>query len=73
MKNGAGAWIGFVLGTGGFLFIFKFFFLAHIPREDEVPPGIVVLASLLNGLLFAYAGQLLQNYFEKKKAGHKPT
>jgi len=66
MKNKAGKIIGFVLGLTGFLLLFKLIFLDHIPPEDEVAPGIVVFASLLSGLLFAFAGNLIQNYLARK-------
>lgn len=60
--------MGFVLGGAGFLLIFKIFFLEHIPPEDEVPPGVVVFVALVNGLLFAFAGYLVQNYFQKTQS-----
>lgn len=67
MKNKTGKIGGFVLGLTGFLLVFKLIFLDHIPPEDEIAPGMVVIASVLNGLLFAFIGNLIQNYFEKKK------
>jgi hypothetical protein len=67
MKNKTGIVSGFVLGLAGFLLMFKLFILDNIPREDEVPPGIVVAVSILNGLLFAYAGYSIQNYFKKSR------
>ena len=67
MKNKTGIIIGFVLGLSGFLFLFKIIFLDNIPPSDELAPGIVVLASIMNGILFAFAGHLVQNYFEKKR------
>jgi len=67
MKNKAGVIIGFILGVTGFLLMFKLVFLDNIPPSDELAPGIVVVASVLNGLLFAFAGSLIQNYFLKKK------
>ena len=67
MKNKTGIVSGFVLGLAGFLLMFKLFILDNIPREDEVPPGIVVAVSILNGLLFAYAGYPIQNYFKKSR------
>ena len=67
MKNKTGIIIGFALGTTGFLLLFRLFVLNHIPPEDELAPGIVVIASILNGLLFAYAGHAIQNYFRKKR------
>ena len=57
---------GFVLGLIGFLLLFKVIFLDNIPPEDELAPGIVVLAAVFNGLLFAFLGYKLQNYFGKK-------
>ena len=67
MKNKTGIIIGFVLGLAGFLFLFKIIFLDNIPPSDELAPGIVVFAAILNGLLFAYGGYRLQNYFERKR------
>jgi hypothetical protein len=46
--------------------MFKLTFFDHIAREDEIAPGLVVIAAVLNGLLFAFAGYLIQNYFGKK-------
>jgi hypothetical protein len=66
MKNKTGVISGFVLGLTSFLLMFKLTFLENIPPEDEIPPGIVVIASILNGLLFAFAGDLLQNYLGRK-------
>ena len=68
MKNKIGKIIGFILGVAGFLLLFKFIVLDNIPPSDELAPGIVVIASVLNGLLFAFLGSLLQNYFVKKRA-----
>ena len=67
MKNKTGIIIGFVLGATGFLLLFKLIFLDNIPPADELAPGIVVIASILNGLLFAFVGHLVQNYFGKKR------
>ncbi|GAA4404017.1 hypothetical protein GCM10023187_20670 [Nibrella viscosa] len=67
MKNKAGTIIGFVLGLTGFLFLFKMIFLDHILPEDELAPGIVVMAAILNGLLFALAGHVIQRYVAKKR------
>jgi hypothetical protein len=61
MKNKTGKISGFVIGVAGFLLLFKIIFLVNIPPEDELAPGIVVLASILNGVLFAYVGSLIQN------------
>jgi hypothetical protein len=67
MKNKAGIISGFIIGVTGFLLMFKIIFLDNIPPADELAPGIVVLASVLNGLLFAFIGSLIQNYFMKKR------
>ncbi len=67
MKNKTGIISGFVLGLAGFLLLFKFIFLDRIPPEDEVAPGMVVIAAILNGFLFALAGYFIQNYFRKKR------
>ena len=66
MKNKTGMIGGFILELTGFLLLFKFIFLDNIPPADEVAPGIVVLASILNGLLFAFAGQRIQDSLERK-------
>ena len=58
---------GFIFGVTGFLLMFKLIFLDNIPPADELAPGIVVIVSVLNGLLFAFIGSLLQNYFAKKR------
>jgi uncharacterized membrane protein len=67
MKSKTGILCGFILGVTGFLFMFKIIFLANIPPADEVAPGMVVIASILNGLLFAFIGSLIQHYFMKKR------
>ena len=66
-RNKIGTIGGFVFGLTGFLLMFKLIFLDNIPPEDEVPPGMVVIASLLNGSLFAFVGYSIQNYFGKKR------
>ena len=66
MKNKTGIISGFVVGMAGFLLMFKLFFLDNIPPEDEVPPGMVVIAAIMTGLVFAYVGYLIQNYFRRK-------
>ncbi len=66
MKNKAGKITGFILGTAGFLLMFKIIFLDNIPPSDELAPGIVVLAAVLNGLVFAFIGSVIQNSFVKK-------
>lgn len=67
LKNKIGMASGFVIGLAGFLLMFKLFLLDNIPREDEVPPGIVVVVSILNGSLFANAGYSIQNYLKKSR------
>jgi hypothetical protein len=67
MKNKVGIISGFVLGVTGFLLMFKLIFLDNISPADELAPGIVVIVSVMNGLLFAFIGSLIQNYFMKKK------
>ena len=67
MKNKSGIIIGFILGLTGFLILFKVIFLANIPPEDELAPGVVVFIAILNGVLFAFLGHLIQNYLEKNK------
>jgi hypothetical protein len=66
MKNKTGKIIGFVLGAAGFLGMFKLVFIDNIHPEDELAPGIVVLAAIMNGFFFAFLGHLTQNYLEKK-------
>lgn len=68
MKNKLGFISGFVLGVTSFLFLFKVIVLDHTPPSDELAPGIVVLASIMNGFLFAFIGSRIQNYFLKKKS-----
>ena len=67
MKSRVGIISGFVIGVTGFLLMFKLIFLDNIPPADELAPGIVVIASVLNGLLFAFIGSLIQKYFVKKR------
>jgi hypothetical protein len=67
MKNKTGIIGGFAIGVAGFLWLFKIIFLVNIPPEDELAPGIVVMAAILNGCLFAFIGFSVQNYFVKKK------
>ena len=67
MKDKTGILGGFGLGLAGFLLMFKLIFLDNIPPADELAPGIVVFASLLNGLLFAFVGHLIQKSVGKKR------
>jgi len=66
MKNKAGKISGFILGAAGFLLMFKMIFLRNIAPSDELAPGVVVITAVLIGLLFAFIGSLVQNYFIKK-------
>ncbi|MEX2115784.1 MAG: hypothetical protein WEB37_02765 [Bacteroidota bacterium] len=66
MKNKTGIISGFIFGMAGFLLTFKLFVLDNIPPSDELAPGMVVLASFFNGLLFAFVGHRIQHHFRKK-------
>lgn len=65
MKNKTGKIIGFVLGAAGFSFLFKVFILEKHSPEDELAPGIVLIAAIITGLVFAYVGNLVQKSIEK--------
>ena len=67
MKNKVGIISGFAVGVAGFLLLFKIIFLDNIPPSDELAPGIVVIASILTGVFFAFIGFQIQNYFVKKR------
>ena len=54
-------------GFGGFLLLFKVLVLPNISPEDELGPGIVMIAAILVGLVFAFAGRLVQHYFARKR------
>ena len=71
MKNKLGKISGFVLGLISFLLLFKLIFLDNILPADEIAPGMVVIASLMNGLLFAFMGNLIQNYFGTRETANK--
>jgi len=73
MKKRIGMICGFVSGISSFLFMFKIIFLNHIPPEDELAPGIVVALAILNGFLFAYAGDLIQHHFGKSGTSSEST
>lgn len=68
MKNKTGKLTGFVAGVAGFLLLFKLFFISNVPPSDELAPGIVVIFAVLNGLLFAWLGNWMQNSLQKKKS-----
>ena len=65
MKNLAGKIIGFIIGMCGFLLLFKLFVLPNIAPEDEMAPGMVLIAGIIRGLFFAFIGSLLQNRLKK--------
>jgi hypothetical protein len=67
MKNKIGIISGFIFGVTSFLLLFKIIILDNTPPSDELAPGIVVFAAVLNGLLFAFIGSRIQNYFLKKR------
>jgi len=67
MKNKTGLITGFVFGVTVFLLLFKVIFLDNIAPADELAPGVVVIASVLNGVLFAFIGSRLQHYFKQKR------
>jgi len=67
MKNKLGIISGFAIGVAGFLWLFKLIILDNTPPEDELAPGIVVMMSVLNGVLFAFIGSRIQHYFAKKR------
>ncbi len=61
MKSKAGIIIGFVIGMAGFLLLFKVIFLDHVTPEDEIAPGLVMLAAICSGVLFAFIGNRVQH------------
>ena len=67
MKNKAGKIIGFITGLSGFLLLFKIIILDTTPPSDELAPGIVVIAAILSGIVFAFAGNRVQSRMNKKK------
>ena len=66
MKKNIVKIIGFALGLVGFLLTFKVFVLPTIPPNDEIAPGMVLIAAILNGFLFAFIGSLIQKYLRHK-------
>lgn len=67
MKNKTGMISGFALDVIGFLLMFELILLDNVSLGDELVPGIVVIASLLNGLVFAFIGSSIQNYCEEER------
>ena len=63
MKNKIGLISGFVFGL---LFGFLIIIILSIIHPEEDLAGIVIITLLLSGLLFAFIGYIIQNYFEKK-------
>lgn len=66
MKNKIGIVGGFVVGSIGFLLLFKVIILNHTPPEDELAPGIVVLAALLIGVAGAFIGYWAQDCLRRE-------
>jgi len=64
---------GFVVGMIGFLLMFKLIILDRIPPSDELAPGIVVFASMMNGVLCAFVGNLIQNRLRKRTTTTEST
>ena len=67
MKNKTGVLTGFILGVTGFLLLFKVVILDRVSPKDELAPGIVVIASIMSGVLFAFVGYSIQKSFERKR------
>lgn len=65
MKNRVGLIIGFIIGFASFLLLFKIFMLENIPKDDEVPPGLVLIAAIGTGGLFAFLGNWIQKNVRK--------
>lgn len=65
MKNKFGLILGFVIGFASFLLLFKIFILENVPKDDEVPPGLVLIAALTTGGLFAFLGNWIQKYLRR--------
>jgi hypothetical protein len=66
VRNKIGMITGFMLGVAGFLILFKIIILDNTSPQDELAPGVVVLASLINGVLFALAARALQRYLKSR-------
>ncbi len=66
MQHKTGTIGGFVIGMAGFLFLFKLIILDHTPPSEELAPGIAVLASIMNGVLFAAIGRRIQDHLSKR-------
>ncbi|RFS14359.1 hypothetical protein [Emticicia sp. C21] len=68
MKNFAGKIIGFAIGMAGFLFLFKILILDKTSPSDELAPGMVMIIAVMSGVLFGFAGNIIQNYLRESKA-----
>ena len=66
MKNLIGKIGGFILGAITFLTMFKLIILDNTSPIDEMAPGIVLLAAIFIGVLFAFIGSKIQNHLAKK-------
>lgn len=66
MKNLIGKIVGFLLGSGSFLLLFKIFVLSKLSPSDELAPGIVVLSAISFGIVFAFIGSRIQSYTKNK-------
>lgn len=67
MKNKIGIIGGFAVGFIGFLVLFKVTILNHTPPEDELAPGIVILAAIIIGSVSAFIGHLFRITLEGKE------
>lgn len=67
MKSKLGMMIGFVIGLGGFLSLFKLFVLPAIPPNDEIAPGLVLFAGIMSGVVFGYFGYLIQRRYRRQE------
>ncbi len=64
MKNPTGKIAGFLAGAIGFLLLFKVIILNRTSPDDELAPGVVLIAALICGLALGYAGGLLQKRWQ---------
>jgi len=68
MKNKTGRIGGFVLGVTGFLVMFKLCFFLIFHQKMSSLQELWFFVSVLNGVLFAFKGSVIQNHFVKE--GH---
>lgn len=64
MKNLIVTVSGFAIGSAGFLLLFNVTILNRTTPEDELAPGIVVLAALLMGVAGALLGYRAEHYLK---------